>query len=207
MEKIIDIEESLNYILNTIESSITSNEELRNFLLEIIVDSKDSMRMCIASPNHHNYAGGLIVHIASVLELSMDVVKKFAKLDLDVNLVIAIAILHDIGKTVDLLSEKEEKMTGHQFNSMLMAAKYMDKHDISEEYKKQILHGIKVHMNDVNTTFGGMTMNMVEAYLVHQMDGIDAYLGSVADSYPITSLGGIVKSTSFPSTIYKSVRK
>lgn len=75
-----------------------SNEKIKNFVLNILKENEEKIKISPAAKQmHHNYIGGLIVHISECVEIAQTILPKLKK-KVNPNEVIAAAILHDIGK-------------------------------------------------------------------------------------------------------------
>ncbi|MDZ4687124.1 MAG: HD domain-containing protein [Planctomycetaceae bacterium] len=82
---------------------------LRQLTVELLRDHADSLRkMAAAAHNHHAYQGGFLEHVLSVTETAVYLADKYVALYPDLepplskSLVVAGAILHDIGKLFEL---------------------------------------------------------------------------------------------------------
>ena len=96
-----DIQE-LERRLAEVVKSIT-NVHLRELLLSFFRDPEFRRRFCVApgaKALHHAYIGGLCEHTVEVVTLCEKVAEVFPQLDRD--LLVTAAILHDIGKTEEL---------------------------------------------------------------------------------------------------------
>ncbi len=93
---------------------------MRKLLLAFFDDS-DFFRLYSRAPAakgmHHVFLGGLLEHSLAVADLACDVARRYAQVDRD--LLIAGALLHDVGKTAELSYERsfdytdEGKLVGH----------------------------------------------------------------------------------------------
>ena len=73
------------------------NEDLKNFVYDILDENKEQFLVAPAAKQmHHNYIGGLVVHTYECVEIAKTLLPKLNKLNPEE--VIAAAILHDIGK-------------------------------------------------------------------------------------------------------------
>ncbi len=105
--------------LKAVISGIT-NSHLKQ-LLNAFLNDKAFMdafkRTPAAKTLHHNYIGGLLEHVVELISLARDVARHFPFVDLD--LLIAGAFLHDIGKVRELAVRKsieyttEGRLLGH----------------------------------------------------------------------------------------------
>lgn len=94
-------EEILSYI-NRI-----SDEKLKKFVLDYCKEHEEKIKIAPAAKMmHHNYLGGLLVHITECLKLAETNLKLFsAKIDPDK--VYAACVLHDIGKIFEYTIDEE----------------------------------------------------------------------------------------------------
>lgn len=74
------------------------NEELKNFVLDILNTNKEKLLIAPAAKQmHHNYIGGLLLHTSECVSILKSVFPNFKKY-VNKEEAIAAAILHDIGK-------------------------------------------------------------------------------------------------------------
>ena len=112
-------------ISDTIESKM-KNGELKEALQAFLIDHKIGLCESTAGKNHHNYPGGLIEHTYNVLSMSLLISEKYQNGYLDLDLVIAASILHDVGKIKTSMSKKTEDLLPHPLMSVLMVKNYLD---------------------------------------------------------------------------------
>ncbi len=96
--------ETYDKLLNYINS--VSDNKLKNFVLNFFEEHKEKIQvMPAAKVMHHNYIGGLMVHIIECVQFAEMNLDKFA-LKLNRDEMISACIMHDIGKifeyTIDL---------------------------------------------------------------------------------------------------------
>ena len=92
------------------------DENLREFVLNIYNENKEKMLICPAAKMmHHNYIGGLMVHILECL--------KYAETNMDVffqrvyrDEVLAACLLHDIGKLFEYTVDTESGLIDYEEN-------------------------------------------------------------------------------------------
>jgi len=83
------------------------SEPLRSLLSRILGDDEIARALKVAPGAmrlHHAYRGGLLQHILSVVGLTSKLAEHYPRLDLD--LLVAGAVLHDIGKTQELTATR-----------------------------------------------------------------------------------------------------
>ncbi len=92
------------------------DEKLREFVLDIYTKNKEKILVCPAAKlMHHNYIGGLMVHILECLkyaEANMDVF--FQRVNRDE--VYAACLLHDIGKILEYKVDLESGLIDYEEN-------------------------------------------------------------------------------------------
>lgn len=95
----IDENEALelyNIIIETINTF--KNEELKAFVKRTIEENKEKLLIAPAAKvMHHNYVGGLLVHITECIEFAKAVYPVFYK-GINKDILLGACILHDIGK-------------------------------------------------------------------------------------------------------------
>lgn len=123
-------------------------------LLESFVNDEQFMKEYSKAPAakiyHHNFAGGLLEHVLNLIQISKRVVEMHPELDLD--LLIAGSILHDIGKikefevttVIDITTEG--RLLGHISIGHAIVSKRIDEiGNFPEDLRLKILHIILSH--------------------------------------------------------------
>jgi 3'-5' exoribonuclease len=164
-------------------------------LVSRMIDENESLftKMPAAQKLHHPFAGGLLEHVCSVTRVAALLAEHYAHyyndLDppLDKSVVVAAAVLHDIGKVRELsYSPVEAKYTkqGHLIGHVLLgrdmvreAARAID--GFPEETLLLLEHAILAHHG--KHEFGAPVLpKTIEAVLVHFIDDLDAKMNIVA---------------------------
>jgi len=169
--------------------SIT-NPYLRELLLSLFRD-QDFRKRFRTAPGakvlHHAYIGGLLEHTAEVVELCEKVVEVFPQLDRD--MLLTTAILHDIGK-IDELSwhtafeyTDEGQLLGHLVLGERLVRERADQVEgFPEDLKLRLSHTILSHHGVAE--FGSPKPPMTaEAIALHHAEDLDAkinmFLGQI----------------------------
>lgn len=101
-------EKAYNKILEYIKS--ISDTELRTFILDYFKKYEDKIKVSPAAKTmHHNYLGGLLVHILECIEIADNNIKILFQ-DINRDEAIAACILHDIGKIFEYTIDAENGM-------------------------------------------------------------------------------------------------
>lgn len=196
-------------------ANLINNNSLKKVCLKILNDYKKDI-LCRSAGHdgvegipsgkrsHQNFDGGLIDHILNVVIHSYNIAKLYEN-QIDMDLVLFGAILHDIGK-VKIFDEWNENgkvkgnlnyrylLVDHCYIGQQICEKYLDEEQVEEKLKYQALHIIATHMDT-------MEKHMAEAYIVSYADSIDADVLNCL-SYPRDAINPLTK-----TYIYKSVNK
>lgn len=177
-----DIENMYQQILRLINSF--KNTELRDITLEILQKYGEEFKVHAgASSIHHSFVGGLLQHSLCVATSASKLCDVYKMADKDV--VVAAAVLHDIGKLYELSNFPTVEYTrlgscvGHITLSVLEIAKYVDR--ISDELvKDKLLNCIAAHHGQKE--WGSpVTPVCVEAFIVHACDYLDAKIEIISE--------------------------
>jgi 3'-5' exoribonuclease len=168
------------------------NVHLRN-LAECFLADDEFMGKFVAAPagikNHHAYRGGLLAHVVSLMETCRVVAPLYPELDAD--LLMIGAFLHDAGKIDELTYDREfgysdeGQLIGHVV--MIISTvedKVAESENLSQEkFPRELLlrlkHLIVSHHGEYE--YGSPKLPMtLEAIALHLLDNLDAKLYSVA---------------------------
>lgn len=175
-----DIEEMWERLLRLVQER-TARPPVRLLLEKILQDRAEAIRSYPAAVEiHHNYWGGFLEHVLSVLESALFFAGRYPRLDAD--LLIGGAILHDIGKLEELTGPLAPSYTvkGHLIGHVVLGR------DILREAAAQIPgfptgvlllleHMILSHQG--RPEWGAPKCPQIpEALLLHYLDDLDAKL-------------------------------
>jgi 3'-5' exoribonuclease len=167
------------------------NLHLRN-LIECFLTDERFMAQFSAAPagikNHHAYKSGLLEHVVSLMETCAVVGPRYK--DVDTDLLLLGAFLHDAGKIEELAYERELAYTdvGQLIGHLVIAVGLVDEkireaeklsgEDFPEELALRIKHMIVSHHGEYE--YGSPKLPMTpEAITLHFLDSLDAKLHSV----------------------------
>ncbi|MGD0201809.1 MAG: HD domain-containing protein [Bryobacteraceae bacterium] len=168
--------EELRQVVRSVE-----NPHLRA-LLELFLSDEEIVRRYVRAPAakfiHHAYLGGLIEHVLSVCGLCRLAAGHFPGVDLD--LLLAGAILHDIGKIHELTYERgfgytsEGQLLGHIFIGVRMIEeKLAQLPDFPPRLRTLVQHLVVSHHGSLQ--FGSPKVPLFpEALLLHYLDDLDS---------------------------------
>jgi len=159
---------------------------LRN-LAECFLTDEQFMQKLVKAPaamkNHHAYQGGLIEHVVGVMELVLLIADRYPEIDAE--LLLLGAFLHDIGKVDELSYERDiaysdaGQLLGHIVMAMGMIdekvaeAERLAGEPFPERVVLEIKHMIASHHGQYE--FGSPKLPMtLEAVALHYLDNLDA---------------------------------
>jgi 3'-5' exoribonuclease len=156
-------------------------------LLEAVLDDPRVVgrfeRAPAAKMMHHAYVGGLLEHVVSLCGLCRMMAEHYPEMDGDV--LVAAAVLHDIGKLDEMSYERavqytpEGELLGHILIGYELVSRKMD--DIEgfpAELRTLLLHLIASHHGQYE--FGSPKLPMFrEAVVFHYLDELDSRVGAM----------------------------
>ena len=159
-------------------------------LLELFSNDNEFMKKYSTAPAakvmHHNFIGGLLEHVLNLISASKTIHSSHPELNLD--LLIAASILHDIGKIdeydvglkIDI--SDEGRFYGHiSIGYRLVASKIEEISDFPEELERKILHIILSHHGEKQ--YGSPVEPIFpEAVAFHNIDKTDASIQNAKQS-------------------------
>ncbi len=188
IEKLTDEEIEKIYLKCLEYANRIKNPDLKECCLQIYKDYKQKLISKPASPNHHFFKGGLIYHSYCVTRNAIMIAELYDYIKMDMDLVIFGSLLHDIGKTNDYrdfdsinVGETEilssgSYMVGHSYEGTHIVENYLQKYDLDDKFKYQVLHMIGSHMKEFSE-YGVLTsLKMLEVIVINYGDSMDATL-------------------------------
>lgn len=165
------------------------NADLRALLLSVLEDEEVTplLKQAPASKTlHHAYRGGLIEHIVSLCRLCRLAAQNYPEVDLD--LLLTGAVLHDIGKIHELSYERALDYTtmgnlvGHIAIGLELLGRKMDAlTGFPAQLRVLVQHLILSHHGRLE--FGSpVTPRFREAVLLHYLDDIDSKMEAMRSS-------------------------
>jgi 3'-5' exoribonuclease len=172
---------SLRKILKGIE-----NHFIKSLIEKFLSDRLfiDSFKRAPAAKNfHHAYLGGLLEHTLSVCQMGLAVAEHYPELDKD--MLMAGAFLHDVGKIKEFHFDRridytdEGRLLGHVVLGVgLVDEKLADLKDFPEDLAFRLKHLILSHHGEFE--FGSPKRpKFLEAYALHLIDDLDAKMNGL----------------------------
>jgi 3'-5' exoribonuclease len=170
------------------------NPWLRTLVVGILSDpgiAARYKRAPAAKVMHHAYLGGLLEHVIGLCGLAQQIALHYPELDVD--LLLTAAILHDVGKLDELCYERaigytvEGQLLGHIVMELESVSKAMDAIEgFPANLKTVVQHLLISHHGQYE--FGSPKLPMIpEAMAFHYMDDLDSKLASVRAAMAVES--------------------
>jgi 3'-5' exoribonuclease len=182
---------------------------LRSLLKTIVATNEERLKIWPAARSvHHAYRGGFLEHVLKVAEVGRSLAVMY---DADADLVVAGALLHDIGKLQELEYDittsytRDGNLIGHITLGALQVADAARKiPDFPESLRSALIHLIASHHGerDLGSPVEPMT---VEAYILAAADNLDATLNQVR--HAIRQNDGTDEFTSYQPRLGRSLWK
>jgi len=162
------------------------NPWLKTLVTGIITDPKIATRYKrapAAKVMHHAYIGGLLEHVVGLCGLAQQLASHYAELDLD--LLLTAAMLHDVGKLDELCYERaigyttEGQLLGHIVMELETVSRAIDSiAGFPAPLKTVVQHLLISHHGQYE--FGSPKLPMIrEAMVFHYMDDLDSKMAAV----------------------------
>ena len=171
-----------------------ANPWLKELTTSIISDptiAAKYKRAPAAKVMHHAYLGGLLEHVIGLCGLARQIAVHYPELDVD--LLLTAAILHDVGKLDELCYERavgytiEGQLLGHIMMEFETVSKAMDAIEgFPPNLKIVVQHLLISHHGQYE--FGSPKLPMIrEAMAFHYMDDLDSKLAAVRAALAVDS--------------------
>lgn len=177
-------DKDVNKLYERIKEFIASVKEpyIKKLLTNIFIENKEIAdkfkKHTAAKAMHHNYLGGLIEHTVSVAELCEAFAAHYERANRDI--LIASALLHDIGKLKELSDFPAADYTddGELLGHIVMGSEFIGKEaekieGFPHQLRSLIQHNILSHHGEFE--YGSPKLpRTLEAFLLHCADDTDA---------------------------------
>lgn len=191
----VDIEQMYTDLLATIDAF--GNADLKKLVGAMVRDKKSELMYFPAAKRmHHALKGGLLFHTWSMLRLGKAIAPLYPFIDAE--LLYAGIMLHDLGKSVEMLSDAngsvsdysaEGKLLGHIITEVVAIDEYGKKLGVNPEIVLQLKHMVLAHHYEPE--YGSPVRPMfAEAELLHHIDVIDARMNTMQRIQSETKAGG-----------------
>lgn len=157
------------------------NESLKKATLETIIEQKELLLIAPAAEKlHHNYVGGLLLHILECINYAKTIINtSYQKLDED--LLICACIIHDIGKIFEYIIKEDtgEICRNPDFDKSWLSHIYYGFSWANNHGFSELAHIIASHHGRIE--WGAIVEpNTIEARVFHHIDDLSAYTGHIS---------------------------
>ena len=170
------------------------NPWLRRLCESIFADPRTAQRFKrapAAKVMHHAFIGGLLEHVVGLCGLAKQIAAHYPELNVD--LLLTAALLHDVGKLDELCYERavsyttEGQLLGHIVMELETVSKAIDAiPDFPPKLKAVVQHLLISHHGQYE--FGSPKLPMIrEALVFHYMDDMDSKLAAVRSALAVHS--------------------
>lgn len=170
----------MNALITRMEEIIESisDDSIKELLVSLLLEGEFSERFKHAPGGklwHHGYIGGLLEHTLSVTELARKSAENYDDVDMDV--LTAGALLHDIGKvdsykTAPCIDYTDEgRLIGHIVRGYEIVSEASE--ELPDETRKAILHLILSHQGKLENASPVVPMTK-EAIILYHVDEMDS---------------------------------
>lgn len=179
-----NVEELYKQVLSYVEGM--KNPWLKKLVARVLNDPETAaryQRAPAAKVMHHAYLGGLLEHVVGLCGLAKLVAAHYPELDVD--LLLTAAMLHDVGKLDELCYERsvsyttEGQLLGHIVMELETVAKAMEAIEgFPAKLKTVVQHILISHHGQYE--FGSPKLPMIrEALVFHYLDDMDSKMAAV----------------------------
>jgi 3'-5' exoribonuclease len=188
-----DPEQSFTRLLELVDQCI-SDAALLAVVRELLETNRDALlALPAAKRNHHAFVGGFLEHVVSVTETCCYLAEKYCKHypelrpPLDKDLIVAGAVVHDIGKVRELQQHAtggdytpSGRLIGHILQGRDMLREVASRHAVDPEKLLRLEHLVVAHQK--LPEWGSPKPPMTpEALIVHYADDLDAKLNMMVE--------------------------
>jgi 3'-5' exoribonuclease len=186
-----DIKKDIYAILN----KYISTQSIRDMLDEMVLNNDKFYVWPAATRIHHAYPGGLAKHTLQVCRHAINTWEQYEGKDLDIEVIVAGALLHDIGKLTEYAEDGSRTIFGdlvsHIVDGSEKVAEWCWKHNIdSNKDKKMVMIKHVILSHHEKPEFGAaVTPAILEAVVVARADNLDATIEGIKKEVNNLSVG------------------
>lgn len=171
--------------ISTLVSKYIKTDIIKLIINKLVLNNEDFFKWPAATKVHHNYEGGLAVHSLGVIKNALSIWENYKGENIDVELLVAGALLHDIGKLYEYNQDGSRTIYGNLIPhsvigaDRVMAIASVNGSDPDKDLKVLMLrHIILTHHEKLE--FGASTLPYIqEAWIVANADNMDARVESM----------------------------
>ena len=170
------------------------DQSIKTIVSEIVLNKYNKLLLHpAAKTNHHEYAGGLLHHEVSMLDLAKQISSLYPSINKD--LLYGGIILHDLGKIIELSGPiateytLKGKLLGHISIIQTDIVEIAKKHNIDEETVTLLQHMILSHHGKLE--YGSPVLPLIlEAEVMYLIDNMDSKIVMINKALKDVEIGG-----------------
>lgn len=187
-----------------------SRVPLRDFVRAALARHPGFFEVPAARYKHHAYTGGLAEHTLEVVRIASAMAGGVCGAEMDRDMVIAGAILHDIGKAASFekqgfafTSLPAYSLVGHTALGIQMITRLHDERPLPDAEYAHLLHILQSHHGE----HGEVRPHTPEAWAVHFGDNASATIHETAEDLREASSGEVVKGRRLGGPVFRFERE
>ena len=182
----IDVDAAMRYLNDYFVNEKFADVDYHNICLSVCLEFKDFLRVCPAAMSvHHAFLGGLLMHTVSMMQLANKICDQYESMGFHIinrDLLVAGAMLHDIGKIIEFDRSEQGLVTDYSKKGQLMGhavigAEIVDRVGHSEGADEEKIDALKhlVLSHHGKAELGAaMAPKCIEAELLSMIDNMDS---------------------------------
>ena len=214
----IDIERTFSELMDILSEfgdGESENRSISRLTIDMLTYYKDQfMRSSAGKTIHHNYLGGLLQHSFAMVNCAMKICEVYPNLDKE--LLVCGAALHDIGKIYEMATSavgtaeytEKGRMLGHSALGIMMVDYFNAVGFYNEERVLLLEHMIAAHHG--HTEYGAIKEAAIpEAVVLHAIDMMDSRIFTFEDTLRDVEPGELTEQVFglYNNTAYKALGK
>jgi 3'-5' exoribonuclease len=175
---------SIKREMNAVANKYLTTPVLRDLVEELALRNDRFFEWPAATKIHHNYEGGLAIHTLSVAKHAISMWENYQGADLDIEVIVAGALLHDVGKLLEYNKDGSRttlgQLSSHPVMGAEMVAEFYTKRgmDSYRDVKATMIKHIQLSHHERLDFGAAVQPAILEAVIVAKADAADgAYEG------------------------------
>jgi len=190
---VIEIKRELYSLINT----YLTTKSIRDMVEVLVINEPKFFEWPAATKLHHDYEGGLALHTLHVVKHAISMWENYKGENLDIEVIVAGAMLHDIGKISEYNKDGSKTAFGHLISHLIdgmeRVTEYCIRNNIDSNRDKKIVlikHIILSHHERLD--FGSPVQPAImEAIIVAKADTLDAMVEGARKELDNLAVGGL----------------
>lgn len=172
--------------------NLVKDKDYKNLLTKLVLNNANYFEWPAAYSVHHAFPGGLALHSFSVTEISLKIAETYSYSNIDKDIIITGALLHDIGKLKEYTSSGNFSFAGTFLSHLVIGIEMIDdackELNINSDDNKILFikHIIASHHGKLE--FGSpVPPKTIEAQIISQADNADSKIESIQEALELST--------------------